>query len=371
MSSSDKVGVLIIGGGIIGLSIAYYLSRRDFSSVLLLERDEELTLHASGHNAGGIASVHESRPLLAPLIRETQKLYAELIEAQHFEFDFERNGTISLDPSLDEKSTERVARRFKEESGGAIEFLDASDLEKREPNLSTKFVSYAVYYPDDAQGNSKKLGQCFSRACQNSGIEIRTGAEVLSFEVGRQRITKVKTTSGSYVPDIVVVAAGPWSGALSEKLGFRVPVSPIKGHLITTESSDRFVHSFIDGPHYYVMQTITGNLVVGGGEDDAGFDLSLSDMRIREAWAEGTAMLPRLSTLNQEAKIACLRPYAPGGIPILGKSTRFSNVLFATGHFRNGFCLAPVTGKIISDLIVDGESKIDITPYSPDKFNGK
>ena len=90
--------------------------------------------------------------------------------------------------------------------------------------------------------------------------------------------------------------------------------------------------------------------------------------RIREAWEEGTAMIPKLFRLKQEAKTACLRPYTPEGIPILGKSARFSNVLFATGHYKNGFCLAPVTGKIISELIIDGEAKIDITPFSPDRF---
>jgi glycine oxidase len=362
------VGILIIGGGIIGLSIAYYLSRRNFSDVLLLERDPELTLHASGHNAGGIAGMHESKPLLWPLVRETHKLYKELVEGQHFDFDFERNGTISLDPSLDEKTTEEIARRFKEESGGSIEFLDASDLQKREPNLSTTFSQCALFYPDDAQGNSMKLGRCFSRACLDQGIEMETGAEVLDFEFDDQKITKVKTSMGSFVSDTVVLAAGPWSGILSGKFGYEMPMTPIKGHLITTEASPGLIHSFIDGPHYYVVQTGMGKLVVGGGEDDAGFDLSVSERRIREAWEEGTTMIPKLLSLKQEAKTACLRPFTPEGIPILGKSARFSNVLFATGHYKNGFCLAPVTGKIISELIIEGESKIDIASYSPDRF---
>jgi glycine/D-amino acid oxidase-like deaminating enzyme len=82
-------------------------------------------------------------------------------------------------------------------------------------------------------------------------------------------------------------------------------------------------------------------------------------------------MIPKLLSVKQESKTACLRPYATGGIPILGKSSRFSNVIFATGHYRNGFSLAPVTGKIISELIVDGKSEIDITPFSPDRFVGK
>ena len=165
ISNDRKIGSLIIGGGIIGLSIAYYLSRRNFSNVLILEREKKLTAHASGHNAGGIADVHETKSVLWPLTRETHKLYRELAETQHFDFDFERNGTNLLDPSIDEKTTEKIAQRFRERYGESIEFLDGSDLQKREPNLSTEYCGYGLFYPNDAQGNSQKLGQCFARAC--------------------------------------------------------------------------------------------------------------------------------------------------------------------------------------------------------------
>ncbi|MFI5420358.1 MAG: NAD(P)/FAD-dependent oxidoreductase [Nitrososphaerales archaeon] len=359
---------MILGAGIIGLSIAYYLSTRNFSNVLVLEKEKELTAHASGHNAGGIAYVHETEPILWPLTRETHKLYRELVEIQHFDFDFERNGTISLDPSLDERTVMGIARRFREGYGESIEFLDESDLRKREQNLSTKYCGYDLFYPNDAQGNSQKLGQCFAQASSRHGIEIRTDTEVTSFEIDWKRIARVKTSRGAFVHETVVIAAGPWSGIITEKLGFKIPVRPIKGHLISTEPSTRLIHWFIDGPHFYVVQNGMGNLVVGGGEDDTGFDVHLDELRLEETWEEGTAMIPKLMSLKQEAKIACLRPYAPEGIPIIGKSTRFENVFFATGHHRQGFCLAPVMGKIISGLIVDGETKLNISPFSPDRF---
>jgi glycine/D-amino acid oxidase-like deaminating enzyme len=272
-SRERRVGVLIIGGGIIGLAIAYYLSRRNFSDLLLIEKERELTMHASGHNAGGIAGVHETVPVLWPLIRETHRLYRELVEARHFVFDFERNGTISLDPTLDEKIMEEKIEKFKEESKAPVEFLDGSDLEKREPNLSFEFSKYGLFYPDDAQGNSKKLGQCFVRVCHDSGIGIETNAEVIDFEFDRGRIQKVRTSAGTFIPETIVIAAGPWSNIVTEKFEFGIPIKPIKGHLITTEPSSRLVHSFIDGPNYYVMQTSPGNLVIGGGEDNSGFDL--------------------------------------------------------------------------------------------------
>jgi glycine/D-amino acid oxidase-like deaminating enzyme len=369
--SDQNVGVLIIGGGIIGLSIAYYLSLRDFSDVILVEKEPELCLHASGHNAGGIGGIFHGSQLMRPLVTETHRLYKELVETRSFDFDFERNGTISLDPSLDERATEARARSLEEEFRAPIGFLDSSDLKKREPNLSTEYIKCGLFYPDDAQGNSKKLGQCFEQECRNSGMEMETGAEILSFEVDRKRIERVKTSRGTYLPETVIITGGPWSGVLAKKFDCEIPVKPIKGHLITTEPSAKLIHSFIDGPNYYVMQTKPGNLVVGGGEADVGFDIIPDEQTIQEAWEEGKEMLPRLGSLKQEAKTACLRPYAPEGIPILGRSSDFTNVIFATGHYRNGFSLAPVTGKIISELIVDGETKIDITPFSPDRFSRK
>ncbi len=369
--SDQNVGVLIIGGGIIGLSIAYYLSLRDFSDVMLVEKERELCIHASGHNAGGIGGVYHTSSLMRPLVTETHRLYKELVETRRFDFDFERNGTIALDPSLNERATEQRARSLEEEFRAPIKFLDSSELKKREPNLSFEYSKCGLFYPDDAQGNSRKLGQCFERACRNSGMGIETEAEVLSFEFERKRIEKVKTSKGTFIPETVIITGGPWSGGLAKKFDYEIPVKPIKGHLITTEPSAKLIHSFIDGPNYYVMQIKPGNLVVGGGEADAGFDISPDEKTIKEAWEEGTAMLPSLWSLKQESKTACLRPYAPQGIPILGRSSNFTNVIFATGHYRNGFSLAPVTGKIISELIVDGESKIDIAPFSPDRFSRK
>jgi len=92
-------------------------------------------------------------------------------------------------------------------------------------------------------------------------------------------------------------------------------------------------------------------------------------LRIKDAWTEGISMVPKLGRLNEKTtSTACLRPHAAGGIPILGKSKRWENVLLATGHFRSGFGLAPVTGKLISQLLLDGRTEIDLGPFSPDRF---
>ncbi len=372
-NSSRKVDALIIGGGIIGLAIGYYLSKRNFCNVEIIERESQLTMHASGHNAGGISGIHTYQPRETwELSRETLKLYDELAETDGFEFEYVRGGTIIPGATENEKEFERMAEKYADRSEGVhVNFLDKTDLQRKEPNLSTERFSCALFYPLDAQGNSKKLGHCFAKTCLDRGMKITTGSGVNEFGISAGRVVEVKLDNhDSIVPDNVILAAGPWSGEISAKLGVRLPVSPVKGHLISVDAGNlRLVNSFVSGPSYYVMQN-GSTVIVGGGEDSAGFDAQVDPVRIRDAWAEGVSMVPRLGSLNEKTgSTACLRPHAPGGIPILGKSKKLKNVLFATGHFRNGFALAPITGKLITQLLLDGRFEIDLAPFSPDRFS--
>ena len=366
--SRRKAGVLIIGGGIIGLSIAYYVSLRDYQDVEVIEREPELTLHASGHNAGGIGGLHEHTPrALRPLFERTPEIYAELARTPNFEFEYNLGGTISLVPRGEEAETERRISEFRRETGARVQLLNTSDLRKREPHVASENFNLAIYYPYDAQGNSKKLGQCFEAGSVARGhTKISTGVEVLGFTCRGKRIESVKTTRGTIEPEIVVLSAGPWTQSIGAKIpNLALPIKPIKGHLITTEVvNERVLTSFIDGPNYYVMQTKQGNLVVGGGEDDTGFDVKVEEKRIQEAWSEGVALVPRLKSLKRVSISACLRPYAPDGIPIIGRTEKYENLIVAAGHFRFGFSLAPITGKLVSQLIVNGRPEIDLADFS-------
>jgi glycine oxidase len=371
-NSSRKVDALIIGGGIIGLGIGYYLSERNFRNVEIVEREPHITTHASGHNAGGISGIHTYQPCETwELSRETPKLYEELAQTSGFEFEYVRGGTIIPGTSENEREFARVAEKYADRSEGVfVNFLDKKDLQNKEPNVSTERFSCALFYPHDAQGNSRKLGHCFAKSCLDRGMKITTGRSVSGFEISDGRVVKVNLDNqDSIVPDNVILAAGPWSGEISAKLGVRLPVSPVKGHLISVDAGNfRLVNSFVSGPSYYVMQN-GSTVIVGGGEDSAGFNTEVDSVRIREAWAEGVSIVPKLGRLNEKTtSAACLRPHAPDGIPILGKSKKLKNMLFATGHFRNGFALAPITGKLIAQLLLEGRSEIDLAPFSPDRF---
>jgi glycine oxidase len=372
---ASRPDVLIIGGGIIGLAIAYYLSTNKKAAslkVMLLEKENSLVSHASGHNAGGISSAHLGQSAeVRSLARRTSELYLELSRSTGLDFDFRLNGSLELLPK--DKLNPRfqgILQEFRDKELGKVELLSSPEqIKEKEPNLAIGRVQAALYYPEDAEGNPLKLGRCFSKICSEKGTDVKTETEVRGFNVRDQKIVTVSTDKSTMHPGVVIVAAGPWSGRIAKKLDLKVPVEPVKGHLITTRvSNKRIVNTFLFGPNYYVLQSADGALVVGGGEDQTGYDSTVIDSRAREAWTEMSSLVPYLTSLGQESVSACLRPFAADGLPIIGRSSKYTNLFFATGHFRNGFSLAPVTGKIISELVLEGECNMKIESFSPARF---
>ncbi len=197
-TSSRKVDALIIGGGIIGLGIGFYLAKRNFCNVEIIERESAITMHASGHNPGGLSGIHVSQPRDTwPLYQQGQKLYAELAVSSGFDFDYTRIGSLVPGNIEAEKIFEETARRFKDgKEGMQVEFLGEDELQAKEPNLSKNQFNCALYYPLDAQGNSLKLGRSFARVCLEEGIKITTGCKVTGFEGSERQVKSVKTDQG-------------------------------------------------------------------------------------------------------------------------------------------------------------------------------
>ena len=368
---SRKVGVLVIGGGIIGLSIAYHLSRRGYSDVTVIEREKELATHASGHNASGLVPPRESKAKeVWELHAKGLKLFKSLSEVKGFDFDYKVNGLLTVHKiGSGHESLSRTVQDLQAIKVN-VSLLEGSDLQEIEPNLSTDGIS-ALYYPDGAQGNSRKLAGCFARACLKEGVEVMTDTSASSFSTKDGRIETVGTNRADFRPETVVLAAGPWSGEVASLLGLRLPVEPAKGHLISVKTNRmRLVSRFVLGPEdYYVTQIPTGELIVGGGVDLVGFDKKADKRRLDEAWREGVFLFPFLKSMKRSSTVTCFRPYAPGGVPILGRSGRYQNLIFATGHHTSGITLAPITGLLISQLVLDGETKNDIMPFSPARFS--
>ena len=415
----EKTEVLIIGGGVIGLASAYFLSKRSFQ-VTLVEKSS-LASEASYGNGGCINPYHckhilspqdihdkmneydrlgksegddceERREFLKWVIRiskrheETEldnsvrdltglanasiELYRSFTENRELLTGFEERGYLevySSDSALNEGI--KVSSNLKNE-GFKRKILDKRELLEFEPSLCESVVG-GIFYPENGQVYPPKLAEELSRAAIDRGVKIFTNTEVLDFEIKNNIINNVKTNRGIINADLILIACGPWSGKISKYTGLRLPFQPGKGYALVMNSKkkifDRAI-GFMD-KDIGVIQYANGKIRANGLVEFSGFSKNIRNGLMKWIFDESVKMIPSLSSLKIEERWCGLRPYTPDGFPIIGYLDGFKNLIMASGHSRLGVTLAPITGKLISELIADGKSSLPIERFSPSRFN--
>lgn len=384
--NSDKV--VIIGGGVIGCSIAYYLAKEDVD-VTLFEK-YELASGASGANQGGVVSQSYDPPLI-DLVLESQKLYAELKELP-FDLEFDKCGSLIC--IAEEKQwpiLEGCARRLRK-SGLIVNLVDGVDLRELEPNLSRDILG-ASLCSEDFGINPFNLTYAFAHAAKILGANIHTYTEVKNIVVKNGKVESVITDKGKLKTDYVVNSAGVWSPLIGGLGNLRLPVKPQRGQLLVTEAMLPCNFRFIMDADYLttafdpssvrkskdprirrgiactLRQTKNGNWLIGSSRDLAGFDrlTTLADLKL--IVRRSLRFLPYLRYVNVLRTFAGLRPYSTDGLPILGKVEGVKGLILATGHCGDGIALAPITGKIISEVIIKDKASIKIDKFTYSRFN--
>jgi glycine/D-amino acid oxidase-like deaminating enzyme len=233
-----------------------------------------------------------------------------------------------------------------------------------EPHLTLP-VAGGVYMPGEYQVTPRKLMEALRAACKMRQVEIRNGLRVHEIIRHGDRIEGVRTDSGTIKADVVVIASG---ARTSEIAGLcpRLPITPRKGQILSLITPTPMFQRLIRWEHAYLMQRRGGELVVGATNEDAGFDRSLTPSGI-------SGLLERVQQLSScTAKFAIkemwtgLRPSTPDGLPVLGHAG--NGLIYATGHYRNGILLAPITASIVTALMMKRPSPIPLEPYSPARF---
>jgi D-amino-acid dehydrogenase len=395
--------VVVVGGGAIGVSAAYELASRGLRTTLL-ERGG-LAEGCSSGNAGLVCPSH-SRPLATPAAlaegirallrsdgalsirprRDTLTWLARFASAcrrgnveratdairslsvaslaMHGELatlgtGFERRGILSV-----YESNARFAddRREAERSGLTVRVLSPSETRALEPALRGAIVG-GIFFPDEGHVDPLRYVQAIGEAAASAGADVQTGVEVLSLT----RDT-VETSAGSLRPRTVVLAAGAWTARLARSLGVSVPITGGKGYHVDFEPTegDPRLPILIQGARS-ALTPLPGRLRVAGTLEVAGLDLRRNEARI-EAMRRGAARV-----LGHEGRSvidvwAGLRPCAPDGLPVIGRPTGLPSLVLATGHAMKGLSLAPVTGRLVAELIGGETPSHDLGPFSPDRF---
>jgi glycine oxidase len=368
--SAKRMKVVIAGGGVIGSAIAFYLTAAGADAVLV-ERGE-LAGEASGAAAGLL--VPPDRAAAPGPFRDiclaSLALYRPVIERVQRESGIDVQclgaGILIVAQTESRVALLQAHARWQTEHGVPTRWLKRAELSELEPALSPQ-VHGAAFSEGELNVDPGQVTRAFAFAAKARGADLRTGTMLTGFLGRGSRVTGVSTNLGD-IPDAdcVVLAAGPWTEALARRLGAKVPTPPRRGQMIAYRA-DAVRHA-IWGEDGYLVPKAGGLLYAGATVEDVGFRKRTTPRALAGLRRMAAVLVPGLRRVQVASEWAGLRPGSPDDLPTIGRLPEKDNVYLATGHFRNGILLAPITGKLISQLIVEGRTDLPLEPFSPARF---
>lgn len=412
-----KVG--IIGGGIIGLSSAYYLMRAGHQVTVIDQSD--LKDGCSFGNAGMIVPSHiiplaspgiitkgirwmfnstspfYVKPRLsgslvkwgwqfyrhaskkhveraAPALKEvsllSRALYQQLANELPFDFGFHERGLLMLYQTKETEHEEMEAAAFANKLGIEAHVLSASEVQNLEPEMRVN-VRGGVYYPGDAHITPQALVSQLVSFLKSKGVAFHSSTTVHDFVTESGRIKTIRTSNGDFTFDEVVIATGSWSGLLVTKLGISLPMQAGKGYSFTihdVKKNSRIPSIFLEAR---VAVTPMGtSLRFGGTMEITGLDHVINMNRVKGIVDAIPKYYPDLNISIPDKKDVWhgLRPCPPDGLPYIGRSKNFSNLVIATGHSMMGLSLGPGTGKLVSEIVNNEKPSATIEQFNPERF---
>lgn len=337
--------VIIAGAGIIGVSLALELRERG-ATVLVLDRADPGS-EASSAAAGMLAPADPETPeTLRPLALESARMFPafahKLESTANMQVDFRRVGTIAL---LHENTAPREYHN-----------LSVAELQRLEPSIRTSGNS--AFFVQEDSVDPLLLTRAALMAARNLGVEIRANTAVTEIRVQNNAITVV-AGADTFSASSAVDCRGAWSGA---------PVRPRKGQMLYVEPQPGVLRHVLRAPDVYIVPRSSGKILIGATVEDVGFDKSVDPSVIQKLLNAAANYIPGLASAPIAQSWAGLRPGTPDDLPIIGP-TDMPRVFVATGHFRNGILLAPITAQIMADLVQNRPSSHDIRPFSPGRFH--
>jgi glycine oxidase len=346
--------VIVIGGGIIGLSLSIEL-RKKGASVLVVERGEPG--QEASYAAGGmlVDCLFETPAALQPLATASASLYPEFVHELQVEsgmkVDLRDQGTI-LFPSAEHGSHRALPAA-----------LRPAQLDELEPALAES--NRPAFYLRERSVDPRALTAAALQAARHRGVDISSGDEVTSVNLSDSEVAGVTTKKTSFCAPKVVNCAGAWSGQIAP---YCFPTRPVKGQMLCLVSSTRgLLKHVIRSPDVYLIPRSDGRILVGTTVEEAGFDKRTDVATIQRLHRAAVAIVPELRNAKILEDWAGLRPGTPDSLPILG-STTTPGYYVATGHFRDGILLAPITAQVMAELITGTNCNYDLKPFAPERF---
>jgi glycine oxidase len=365
--------VVIVGGGIIGGSIAFELVRRNLR-VMVLDR-QELMHEASWAAAGMLSPAPDCSAAirLVPLGRASLALYPGLIDAieesSKINTGYEPCGTLEVLCHGDAERELSTLVALHHGLGLACEPLRLEEAQEMEPALGRQ-ARAAAFLPDEASVIPRSFAAAVLAASSIAGVELRPAVEVTSLVTDKNRCAGVKTSGGeTFFAGHVVVAAGCWTSQLADVARY-APTRPVRGQMVALRNAGIPLRRVLRSERGYIVprdQDTPQNLVAGSTIENAGYQKAVTSGGLEEILGAVNELAPSLARAEIVETWSGLRPGTPDQLPILGP-TDMKGLIIATGHYRNGILLAPITAKLITEWITDGRTSLDWGDFSPLRF---
>jgi len=409
--------VVVIGGGIIGLSTAYYLQKEGHQVVVIDKSDFKsgasyvnagyitpshfISLAAPGMITKGIkwmfnssspfyvkprldldflkwtlafkrsatvAKVEKAIPVIKDINIFSRDLYEEIKLTNDFNFHYERKGLLMCYQSDKVGEEEwKIGQRGIEEGLG-VQNLSKKEVDQLEPTANLN-VKGAIYFDSDAHMTPTDFMPQMVAFLESKGVTIYSKEEVKDIETNNKSITKIITDKREIEADEVVLAAGSWSPLLTKKLGIAIPVQAGKGYRINVNRNTGITIPAILCEAKVAVTPMDGFTRFAGTMEVGGINHDINPVRVNAIANAAKSFYNNLEISSEEkAGVECgLRPCSPDGLPYIGKSSKCANLTIATGHAMMGWSLGPATGKLVSELISGKKTTLDLNPFHPDR----
>ncbi len=374
--------VAVVGGGVIGASIAFHLSKEG-AAVTLIEQGD-LASGSSGA-CDGLVFMQSKKPgVHLSLGLKSLALYKTLKEQLPIDIEFRQTGgLVIIETKAQYQAMEKYVKAQKQ-IGLDVCLLDREQTLEKEPFLSPG-ITGAAFSPLDAQVNPIRLTLSLVLGAKQLGATILTQTRVTGFCRKHSTVTGVETNKGPVYADVTVNACGALAGRTGELAGVSMPVTPRRGQIVVTRADRRVLNHCLLSASYIAAkfdpalaasagqgismeQTENGNLLLGSTREFAGFDKTTTMDGMKKILRQTAALVPVLGQFQVIRTFAGLRPYTPDGLPILGPVRGLNNFYMAAGHEGDGIALAPVTGHLMARMILGRDLDVDLSAFSPGRF---
>ncbi len=372
----ESASVVVVGGGVVGCSVAFHLAEAGVD-VLLVERDT-FGAGSSSKAAGGVRACF-SDPVNVALGKRSLALLREFGRRPGGEIDLHTCGYLFLLTSPEQVDEFGAAVEVHRSLGVTSSLVSPDEAQRLSPLAATDDVIAACWSPDDGTVTPESVVQAYAAAARRNGARLMAGAEVVAADVAEGEVRAVTVRHGGNDHRVrtstVVVAAGAWSQAVGDLLGFDLPVRPLKREIVVTGAVPGFAP---DIPQAFTIDAATtfyfhreGQGILAGWSDPSvefGFDLSRDPAYLEGIVAQAERRAPRLLDADVVGGWAGLYEISPDHDGIVGELGSISRVLYATGFSGHGFLQGPALGEVLRDLVLRREPSIDISALSLDRF---